>query len=147
MRSAREEEDGADGARIGEGSFAGRVEESTAFPARRGSSTESAKAERNSAPRRRDYPTLMPRKPTVAMVSIPMLLTRRGWLGWAARTPYFLSLFLHLRRRRRRPNQPHPPPDPPDPLRIAPTTPKPPSRTLRQNPPPRSLLLILSLRG
>jgi len=24
------------------------------------------------------------------MISIPMLLTRRGWLGWA--TPYFLSL-------------------------------------------------------
>lgn len=30
----------------------------------------------------------------VAMISIPMLLTRRGWLGWA--TPYFLSLFLRL---------------------------------------------------
>lgn len=28
------------------------------------------------------------------MISIPMLLTRRGWLGWA--TPYFLSLFLRL---------------------------------------------------
>lgn len=30
----------------------------------------------------------------VAMISIPMLLTRRGWLGWA--TPYFLSLFVRL---------------------------------------------------
>lgn len=30
----------------------------------------------------------------IAMISIPMLLTRRGWLGWA--TPYFLSLFLRL---------------------------------------------------
>lgn len=28
------------------------------------------------------------------MISIPMLLTRRGWLGWA--TPYFLSLFVRL---------------------------------------------------
>lgn len=50
------------------------------------------------------------------MISIPMLLTRRGCLGWA--TPYFLSLFvrlasLHAPRLR----DSHPPPPPPPDLR------------------------------